>query len=532
MSTRLDALRRMPRTIMAGGAVAVLALAGCSPVDSAGGTGDDNQTEVGSSSGEPVRGGSLTIGRPADIVSLDGNVLGEVQLLYADAVYNTLVELDDELQPQPELAESWELADDATSITLTLRNGVTFHDGKELTSADVKYTVERVADPVVGAPQLAAFAKLVTGVETPDDRTVTIAFSRALPNIFDFLEMLYIVDQATVEGPDATTVANGTGPFALAEWQPERSYTLTRNEDYWDDELPYLDEVVVQVAPDPQTMVVQLESGELDAVSNVPLNEVARLEDGGWKVTVTDPAGSYYIAANVSDPALTDPRVRQAINHAIDRERFVEQTLSGIGDPTALPWPLTSPAYDEEIDASMAYDLDEARRLLDDAGVDSLSLDLWSNGGQAPLVDFAQILQADLASIGVELNVETPEVPRWRELSQQANYTGLLSGPYGSSNFSPASLFLLSRPFNPETNQSNYAGEAYTALVEELWSATDDAAREEIYGRLNELLLEESFVMPIATNNLVMASDATVHGWGERRPNGGFDLREVWVDEG
>ncbi|WP_165368159.1 ABC transporter substrate-binding protein [Phytoactinopolyspora endophytica] len=523
------------RRIPAIGAVAaaVALIAACSSIDStdnSGSEGDGTEAEAEADAGDPVHGGSITIGRPADIVSLDGAVVGGSQLAFYDAIYDTLIKLDKNFEPQPQLTESWGLSDDYMSLSLTLRDDVTFHDGKQLTSADVKYSAERVVDPAVKSPQLATFASLISSIETPDDTTVEMTFSRPLPNIFDFLEMLYIVDQETVEGPAAATTANGTGPFKLAEWQPERSYTLERNDDFWG-EPTYLDEVVVQVAPDPQSMVVQLESGELDAISDVPFTDVSRLEENDFNAEATAPAGSWYIAANTEDSALADPRVRQAINHAIDRERFVEQVLSGIGEATALPWPVDSPAYDEAIDDTIAFDLEEARRLLDDAGVSELSLDIWANGGQQPLVDYAQILKSDLAEIGVELNVEAPEIPRWRDLQQTGTYTGLISGPYGASNFSPASLFLLARPFKPDDNTANYTSEEYTAAVEALSTTADEAELQQAYDEFNQLFLQESFLMPLATNRMVMVSDETVRGWGERRVNGGFDLREVWIEQ-
>lgn len=521
MSQRLSRRRILGSTA----ALAVLSAAGCSPIS---GSKSDNDN---STSGKPTRGGTLRIGRVSDIVSPDGNVGGEVQFMLLDNVYSTLIKLDSSLEPKPMLAKSWKLADDATDLTISLRTNVNFHDGKSLTSADVKYTIERVRDPKLGQPVLATFSKLVTGIETPDEHTVKLTFSRPLPNIFDFFELLYIVDEDTVEGSAANTAANGTGPFVLDEWQPGRRYVLKRNPKYWEDDRPYLDRVEVHIVPDAASMVVQLESGQLGAITDVPLREVKRLKSAGHDVVVSEALGSFYLAANVKTPELADPRVRRAINHAIDRKRFVDQILAGVGEASALPWPRTNPAYDAELNETMRFDLDEARRLLREAGVSSLELELSSNAGQAPLVQFGQILQSDLASIGVKLKVNNLEVPRWRERSSKASYKGLLSGPYALSNLRAASLFMLARPFRPDGNVSNFSSSEYSALVEDALLATDQKAEREAHHKLAEYLLKQSFVMPIATNNQVLAASSAVHGWGERRKNGGFALREVFTKE-
>jgi len=157
------------------------------------------------------------------------------------AVYDSLTLYDAKLQPQPMLAESWDISSDMKQVKLNLRKGVQFHNGRELTSEDVKLNMVRVRDPKVGSSQLMNMSNWFAAIETPDKHTVVLNSEAPRPALFDFFEYLNILDRETMEGPDATKKAIGTGPFKFVEWVPGDHILFTKNQNYWRTGRPYLD---------------------------------------------------------------------------------------------------------------------------------------------------------------------------------------------------------------------------------------------------------------------------------------------------
>src|SRR4051812_22845880 len=215
------------RVLKLGAGTAVLGLiAACGPISSpstssapapqTGGTPQSSgpgAAAAPTTSAQPKRGGTLRIGRSNEPSNLDGHLISPYAVNSTWMALDRLTAYDEKLQPQPRLAESWELSSDATRLKLNLRHGVTFHTGRDFTSEDVKYNLLRVRDPKVGAAQLLAFSAWFTDIQTPDKYTVILKTDVPRVGIFDALEYLHIVDQPTVEGPDARNKVVGTGPF-------------------------------------------------------------------------------------------------------------------------------------------------------------------------------------------------------------------------------------------------------------------------------------------------------------------------------
>lgn len=505
------------------------ALAGCSSSGS-----DEAPTETEQDGGEgtteeptaseptqgEATGGVLRVGRLSDIVSPDGNVLGAVQGTFLNSVYDTLVRLNEDLEPQAGLAESWEFNEDATELTLQLREGVTFHDGKPFTSADVVFTSERVRDPETGAGPLRRFMAWVTEIQAPDDHTVVYVFDGPRPTFLDGLDQLSIVDQATVEGPDADSTANGTGPFKLDEWVPGQRLVLSKNENYWADGEPYLDGIEFSIASDAQALAIQLESGQLDMVEGISPTDAQRLEGNGFTITTQNNA-AFLIGANVNNEQMADKRVRQAINFAINRERFAEEVMAGYATPTAVPWAPTAPGFDEEKANTYAFDLDRAAALLDEAGVTRpLELEIFTNAGQPELDDLAQILQSDLSSIGVNLSIQNLQPAQARESFQNVQYPNLAASPVGFTTYEPITTLTLANWYTPGGNNAGFENEQYEQLAQEAATEPDFDRRLELAGQMTDILLDESFVMVVSTKPGLIAANDAVTGIEPRLESG------------
>ena len=217
-------------------------------------------------------GGTLTAAIQTDLPNVDAHFNSPAAYDALWVAFDRLIYLDNKLQPQPMLAESWDVTPDYKRVTFHLRKGVQFTTGRELTSDDVKYNLLRVREPKVGGGGWVAFSNWWTSTHltsTPSPSAPT----RPRPLVFDNLETFNIIDQVTAEGPNAKSQVVGTGPFMLKEWVQGDHITLVKNPNYWQPGRPYLDTIEYRILRDAQTMVAQFEAGTLDMVLNPPLRD-------------------------------------------------------------------------------------------------------------------------------------------------------------------------------------------------------------------------------------------------------------------
>jgi peptide/nickel transport system substrate-binding protein len=456
----------------------------------------------------PRRGGTLRFGQTVEIAAggqagasaLDGQNVSPAPLSAIWLGYDSLTAYDDKMQPQPLLAESWDLNPDYKRIKLSLRKGVLFHSGREFTSDDVKYNLLRVRQPNVGA-QFTNMSKWWTSIDTPDKYTVELTSDASRPAMFDLFEMLNMVDRELVESSDYLTRSGGTGPFKFVEYLQGQHIHWTRNPNYWQSGKPYLDDVEVQFVGDAQAMVAQFESGALDVIDSPPARDAARLkQDQKYRVLVNDNSGQYWVmVANTTGGPTADRSIRQALNYAIDRKRFIDTALNGVGEPEDLPWLATSPAYDATRRVRYAFDLEKARALIGQSGQSNLSIDFVYNSVVPEIASFAQLYQADLAKIGVTLNLKGVERAVYNDLAAKFQY-GLLMSSSGFANFDPATLPLVSRYWDPNNNLAGMNDNAaYKQLVNSVSVESDATKRAALLASLNDLILDESFSIPVAT---------------------------------
>jgi peptide/nickel transport system substrate-binding protein len=489
---------------------------------------------VAAATATPAHGGTLKVALAKDITGLDPAALPQVSFIFADAVYNTLTVYDKTGKPQPELAQSWQLSSNKKSLVLNLRKNVKFQNGKPFTSTDVAFSMERLRSPEVQAEggrasTLAAFVQNIATIKTPNSSTVKLTFRVPMPNIFDFFDELYIVDKATINGPKANTVANGTGPFSLKQWTPGQGYDLVRNPHYFKAGLPYLDDIDVKVVPSPATENLQFQAGQIDFAPTLNARDIQRLRSTNpSQVVIGCPSSVYYVGVNVKKSPLSNVLVRQALNHAIDRSRFVAQILAGQGTPLVQIWSPRSPAYNKSLNSLMNFDLAKAKSLLQKAHVSNLSIDMIVNANQPPLSQLAQIMQADLKSIGVTLTINVLEPAQFLATEAKGGYSGLSTGPYGKECLSPASI-LTSNKLNPLDNSENFSSPTYTKMVNTYLSATDPATKKKLETQISTFVINQSFVLPIATQEAAVAVGTKVNGFAGNRANGNYQLERVWL---
>ena len=469
-------------------------------------------------------GGTLVVAISADpgqfnpAITTSGSVHTGSELLY-----NGLVSYDENAAPQPDLALSWEIEEDGALYRFQLRDDVVWHDGTPFTSADVKFTFENVLTEF-HSRTAASVGAVLESVDTPDDSTVEFRFTEPYAPLLQQLDVTEapIIARHLYEGSDP--VENpvnlqpiGTGPFMFQSYSPDEEVVFVKNPDYFESGLPKLDEVVMRVIPDAGSQVIALEAGEVDWLWGVPGPELERLSaDDAYETmqTLVNPGGANCIMTvsfNLDRPMFQDQRVRQALAHGLDRQAFLDRAAFGQGNIATAPISSGIPsAYADGLDMP-AYDLDEAARLLDEAG--------WARDGDgtrtAQGVDgvedgtplsfgvhvyptfstYGELMKALLLDLGVEVEVNALEPPTLIDevFTQRAFDTNIISycngtdpevgvrRMYISSNIAPI----------PFSNSSGYVNEDVDALFDEARNTVDPDARADVYRELQEILVAE-----------------------------------------
>jgi peptide/nickel transport system substrate-binding protein len=464
-------------------------------------------------------GGTLRWGQVGDLVTIDAILWSPVSNNTLGQVNEMLIDYDDDLTIMPRLAESWEQSSDNTSIKLNLRKGVQFHTGREFTSDDVEYNLMRARDPKNPyAAVVAVGSSWWNSIEKPDKYTIILKSEKPRPGVFDFLQYLRILDKDTMEGPDATTKVVGTGAFKFVEWVPGDHYTIVKNPNYWQSGHPYLDGVNISIYKDAQAMVAALEAGALDVADLVPIPDADRLRnDSKFKLYQTHDLGQYFYATvNCGKPPTDNKLVRQAINYSIDRQRFTDTVMKGFtGEPRALPWAKSSPAFDAEKNKTYAFDLDKAKNLLALSGVSNVEFDIsWALAGYAAEYEqLATIIQGDLAKIGVKTNLKPTDPPTFTQqgLGNNPPFGGMRLSAGAFTQLSEAgSEFALSRTYGYASNGAGFYDDQWTQLASGVATEPDPAKRKQMYGQINDYLLDQAFTMAITPYPDIVATRPNV----------------------
>jgi peptide/nickel transport system substrate-binding protein len=337
-----------------------------------------------------------------DIRETAGAALDQILV---DNIYQGLVSRTPEQEIVPGLAEDWEISPDGLTYTFTLREGVLFHDGQELTPQDVVWSLQTRKD----TPEWSDSSRLAN-VETitADGQEITLTLTQPDSSLLWNLTGragLVLKEGDTV---DYQTAANGTGPFVLDTWRQGDSITFVRNQDYWGEEAPVA-EVVFDYIPDNQAALNAALAGEVDVVTGFDANLKEQIEATGDFALVTGQSTDKgTLAFNQTSGPLADERVRQAIRQAIDHDAFVEAFASG--ETQYGPIPSLDPGYEDLSDVA-PYDPEAARALLAEAGAEDITLELTIPSFYSTTIP--QILVSDLNEVGITLEVNSVDFPTW-----------------------------------------------------------------------------------------------------------------------
>jgi peptide/nickel transport system substrate-binding protein len=461
-------------------ACGALALTACNPsAPEAGGDGDE---------------GPFIVARTADIDGRDPATATAFQTVQTlDLVYDTLIETTDEGELEPGLATEWDVSGDGTTVTLTLRDGVRFHNDAEFTAEDAKATLDRVLDPETGSVVASNLAN-VTKVTAVDDTTLEFTLSQPDTALLNVLSQVgtAILDSDDIEAGDVGREVNGTGAFRWGSWDQGEQVTLEANEDYWG-EVPQLSTVEMRVIPDESSILSGMRADSFDLGIVTDPGVANQAEDGDVEL-LSQPTLSYHVLQlNAERGPLSKLPVRQAISCALDREEVVQTAYFGEGEVTG---PITSPAYDYDATEGLPCDppdLDAARDLLADAGYpDGFSLEtIVMVGEYATATNIAQSVQGQLSEIGVELDLQQQQTNVYVDNWLEANYDAAVALNGGSTD----PYLMYGRYYGEGASLAKPAGLSDPRLQQLLRkgnSTTDEAEREQVFGQLQQELLRLS----------------------------------------
>ncbi|CAN5772728.1 ABC transporter substrate-binding protein [soil metagenome] len=477
-----------------------------------------------------TRGGTLVAAWEQEPVGLDPHITSarsSYQVL--ENVIDTLLTLDAEQTIVASLAESWEVADDGLTVTFTLREGVRFSNGTDLVADHVVTVFDRLLDEETGSGNAWRLAG-VTDIAAPDDRTVVMTLESPNPSLLGHLassQALGIFDPAGVDDGTINTRPVGTGPFMITDFQPGTSLMLERNPHYWQEGLPYLDAVDIRIIGDETVIRSSLVTGDIDWAFTVPAQSVEELEARDDVVIDSAAAGAYYyIGVNTEEGPLADVRVRQAISFAINRDNVATAAEFGNAEVTQDPIPSSS-AWDFGY-APYGYDPERARSLLAEAGYpDGFEMEIMPTSFIQPTIRAAQVIQADLAAVGIRTQIRTLEWAEWLQEQGEGNYDTYVCSWNGLVD--PDDFFYAQHKTGEVFNFTGYSNPRVDELLDEARMIPEFDARRELYEEINATIVDEAPYIYLYNPLEIHAYHPDVMGF-EARADQAVRFVTTWLD--
>ncbi|MGR3821556.1 MAG: ABC transporter substrate-binding protein [Salipiger marinus] len=442
-------------------------------------------------------------------------------VLYSN-VFEGLTRFAEDGSVQPGLAERWEISGEGTLYTFHLRSGVTFHDGSAMDAEDVKFTLDRARADDSQNAQKALFAG-ISEVRVVDPQTVEVQL--AAPDGGFLFNMAWgdavIVAPESIEGIKQAPV--GTGPFRFDAWVQGDRIELVRNPDYWGT-APALERATFRFISDPTAAFSAMMAQDIDAFAGFPAPENLPMFDADprFQVLVGSTEGETILAMNNREAPFTDPRVREAVAHAIDRQAIIDGAMFGLGTPIGTHFAPHNPDY-TDLTSLSAHDPERARALLAEAGL----ADGFSTTLKLPPPSYArrggEIVAAQLRAVGIETEITTLEWAQWLEEVFRAGDFGLTV----ISHTEPMDINIYARP----DYYFGYDSAEFRALIDELTATTDPAARSDLLRRAQERIAQDYVNAYLFQLAFPTVADARLRGLWTNMPTQATDLTQVrWTE--
>jgi peptide/nickel transport system substrate-binding protein len=411
-----------------------------------------------------------------------------------ELLFDDLCTRDEHLNVQPGLAERWDIPDPLTYV-FHLHRGVTFHDGRPLTSRDVKWTFDSLLQGNIRSTKAAAY-RLVDRIDAPDDYTVVFHLKEPFALLWNVSDgAIGIVPFGS--GDEIMRHPIGSGPFRFVTAEPDKEVIIERNDGYWA-QRPRLKRVRFAVVPDATTRALELRKGSADiAVSSLTGDMVLALErESNLEVLHAPGTVLAYMAFNTRDPALKDVRVRQALAYAIDRTPIIHYLIRDFARPAYSLLPPESWAYNGDV-PHYDYKPDQARQLLEQAGYPAvngvrLHLTMKTSTDESTRL-MAAVLQQQLREVGIVLDIRTFEFATFfSDVTRGAYQLHSLRWVGGNEDPDIFEYVFHSSKFSPHgANRTYYSNPRVDALVDQARGELDQNARKQLYAEIQRILAED-----------------------------------------
>ena len=504
----------MPRTSawrQAGFFLCVLALVACSRPASA---------PSGEGGGRPAYGDTLVEASIGDISGLIPNITSDsASHEVGSLIYSNLIRTDKDLRPEGELAERWEISPDEMTLTFYLRKGAKWHDGEEVTAADVDFTYRYMIDPKTPTAYAEPFRQ-IEHAEVVDRYTYRVRYREPYaPALLSW--GLWILPQHILEAPwkagiDLRTtqqnrVPIGSGPYRFKEWKTGEKIVLEANPDYFEGR-PYLNRVVYRIIPDQSTIFLELKAQNIDMSTLTPTQYRRQTDYPAFLKAFNRYkylANAYsYLGFNLRDPRFQDKRVRQAIAYAINKQEIIDGVLLGLGRPAVGPYKPGTWWYDPNV-KTYPFDPEKAKQLLAEAGWKDRNADgiltkdgqpfsftIRTNQGNQVRQDTAEIIQRRLRAVGIDVKIHVVEWAAFlNTFIRKRDFEAIVLG-WGLGLDPDQFEVWNSKMTGPdELNHIGYQNPAVDTLLEEGRRTFDIEKRKKIYARFQEILAEDQPVV-------------------------------------
>jgi peptide/nickel transport system substrate-binding protein len=467
------------------------------------------------------RGGVLNYGRYADSLFLDP-VLNDanVDIWILSNLYDTLLlPTDDGKGVEPGLASEWKVADDGTSVTLTLRDGIKFSDGTPITAEDVQWSLKRAANPDNGI--WGFLLASVQDVVIQDDKTILLQLKQPDPSIVSALSVFntQILPKHAFEAAPGSTDEEkakayaehpvSSGPFVLESWQRGSEMRLVRNPNYWrqgedGQPLPYLDGITLQVIPEDATRILKIKAGELDGAEFVPYSRVSELQaDPDLQMVLFPSTRVQYVTLNVrpqlngQDNPLANEKVRQAMNYAVDKDAIIQVVTHGVGSPMTSYMSTATPLH---VGDTPLYpvDVEKAKQLMKEAGFENgFSTTLLVLAGNQDEIGMATALQQMWGQIGIKLELQQVDNATRTDQYRAGTFTMRLSA--WTNDIADPNQITSYFAYSPTIDalHTGWKNDEVDTLFEASQKEIDATKRAEQYARIQEIYNATGPIVPL-----------------------------------
>jgi peptide/nickel transport system substrate-binding protein len=500
-----------------------------------GATGRSATTRLQDNSASPTPGGTMRFARAEDSTNFDPVALPlNVDIWIATSVYDQLVRVaPNGVDLEPGLAESWDISSDGLTYTFHLRAGVLFSDGTPLKASDVKFSLKRAKnDP----SQMWTFTlAAVKEVATPDDVTVAITLTQPwapfLADIAMFNSSITPEAWVTANPARLATEMLGTGPFMLAEWKKGEHLLLKKNPHYWEEGLPLLDEIQVIPVPDDNARILQLQGGEIDAMTDVPWSRVDELKgDSSLQVIAFPSSYTQYVILNHKVEPLDDVNVRLALNYATDKQTVIDVVLFGNGVPATTFMPKDMLYWDDQL-PGFPFDLAKAKDYLAKSKApNGFALEMITLAGVVEFQQLAATLKDMWSQIGVDAKItpmeQTAYYAAWTNEVYQADILYWTNDIVDPDEVATTAVV----PEGQNAFHTSWRNDEAIALAAQGRAEQDPDKRKAIYFRIQEIYNQDAPVVLVYYKPLLDAMTTKVHDFVQP-PTGQWNWKRTWIEQ-